>query len=76
MHPVQPLFLRRIKTRGFVTSVDRMGDYVELHAGKLPASEPVYIARVDGDSDHDVERTAQELAAMWWVAPDWSRNES
>ena len=36
-----------------------MGDYVELHAMKLPAGEPVHISRViGGDSDGEVMRAA------------------
>ena len=65
--------LRLIESRRFATSVHRMGDYVELHAVVLPAGEPVYIARVEGDSDYDVARAAQELAEMCGVAPDGSR---
>ena len=40
-----------------------MGDYVELHAVKLPEGEPVQVARVlGGDTDAEVMRAAFELA--------------
>src|SRR5687768_9666580 len=65
------LISRQIEARGFATSVHRMGDYVELRAVQLPAGDLVYIARVDGDSDHDVERATHELAVMCGVG--WHR---
>jgi hypothetical protein len=61
--------LRQIEAARFVTSVHRMGDYCELHAVKLPAGEPMYISRADGDSDADVYRAAREPAASCGVEP-------
>lgn len=59
--------LRHLDSLGYATSIHRMGDYVELHAVPLPAGEPLYIARVDGDSGDDVYRAACELAALCGV---------
>ena len=59
--------LRHIESLGFATSVHRMGAYCELHAMPIPVGEPVYLPRVDGDSDEDVDRAACELARMCGV---------
>ena len=59
--------LRQIESLGFATSVHRMGDYCELHAVTVPAGEPVYLVRVDGDSADDVFLAACELALMCGV---------
>jgi hypothetical protein len=61
MHAV---VLRHIESLGFATSVHRMCEYCELHAVTVPAGEPVYLVRVDGDSDDDVFLAACEMAAM------------
>ena len=58
-------YLLDIESRGYATSVHRMGEYVEPHAVKLPAGEPVHIERVIGGvSDAEVMRAAFELACM------------
>jgi hypothetical protein len=56
--------LRHIKSMGFATSVHRMGDYCEVHAVPLPAGEPVYVSRVDGDGPDELYVAACELARM------------
>ena len=38
-----------------------------MHAVPIPAGEPVYLSRVDGDGDDDVYRAACELARMCGV---------
>jgi hypothetical protein len=62
--------LRHIEFLGYATSVHRMGEYCELHAVPIPAGEPVYLSRVDGDSDGGVYRAVCALARMCGVAVD------
>ena len=59
--------LQQIEAIGYATSVHRMGAYCELHAVPLPAGEPLYLSRVDGETDEDVNVAALELARMCGV---------
>lgn len=56
--------LREIDRAGFATSVHRMGDYVKLHAIRVPHAEVVHIARAEGDCDVGLLLGARELARM------------
>ena len=59
--------LRELEAGGFATSVHRMVSYCELRAVKVPAGEPICIARCDDDSDAGVMVAARQLAKMCGV---------
>ena len=45
--------LKQIESLGYVTSVHRMRDYVEMHALRPSNTDELYLAR-DGDGDDEV----------------------
>ena len=54
--------IRHLDELGYACSVHDMGDYVEAHAVALPDGEPLYLVRVEGNTETDVFSAVCELA--------------